>query len=333
MHPMLLIIEVVVAGYLGCVIWRILRNPFLYNLCTAATLLIGWGAAWTAGRLAVRLLKPILANPLIMILALVALTSFAFLSTVALLRRSGPLQRLRTKRHLLIRGLGTTLNLLLVALLLAAVIGLLDFMVSLASLTALEPEIRERSLYLKRFLPAQAVPADAEAGTPLPQQNAASDTAAPTHVPLQDVMARQANFFESLREGVTGAKQSLARKLGTEEVLEQARALQALLNLSQDDSAWLVENTPELQAVTENARLQAVLCDDHILDLIIRAGEGSASAIYELSENRAIRELFSDPAIIHSIKALDLPRLQQRAANRTGDPTRGVGQRSEASGQ
>lgn len=329
MHPMLLIIEVVVAGYLGCVIWRILRNPFLYNLCTVASLLIGWGAAWAAGRLAIRLLKPILANPLIMMLALVALTSFTFLGTVALLRRSGPLQRLRTKRHLLIRGLGTTLNLLLVALLLAAVIGLLDFMVSLASLTALEPEIRERSLYLKRFLPAQAAPSDAEAGTPLPQQNAASDTAAPSQLPLQDVMARQANFFESLREGVKGAKQSLARKLGAQEVLEQARALQALLNLSQDDSAWLVENTPELQAVTQNARLQAVLYDDHILDLIIRVGEGSPSAIYELSENRAIRELFSDPAIIHSIKALDLTRLQQRAANRPGALGQGAGVRRQ----
>ena len=329
MHLMLLIIEVVMAVYLGCVIWRILRNSFLYNLFTAATLVIGWGVALTAGKLAVWLLKPIPANPLIMMLALVALTSFSFLGTVAILRSSGPLQKLRAKRRLVIRGLGTTLNLLLVVLLLAAVIGLLDFMVSLASLTALQPEIRERSLYLKRFLPAQAAPSDAGAGTRLPQQNAASQTAAPTHVPLQDVMARQANFFESLREGVTASRESLARRLGTQEMLEQVRALQALLNLSPDDSAWLVESTPELQAFTENARLQAVLRDDHVLDLIIAAGEGSASAIYELSKNRAIRELFSDPAIIHGIKALDLARLEQRVANRPG----GRGQASGVRGQ
>ena len=320
MNPIIVVLEVVVAGGAALMIWRLLRTPFLYNLCAGLALLVGWGVAWAVGLLGEALLKPVLKNPLIMVLTVFALTCVAFAGAVTIVRRTLKPRKRPTGRPLLKRGTGAVLNLLLVGLLLAALIGFLDFMVSLASLSDLEPEIRERSLYLTLFLPKPTGPGAARSGTPAPRQRPADeDAASANNAPLRDVMSRQERFFDSLQEGFALSKTSLARKLGTQQAIEQLQALQFLLDLSPDDTAWLVESTPELRALTQNERLLAVLRDEHLLTLVTRVGQGSASAIYDLSEHAAVQELLTDPAIIHAIKALDLPRLQQRVVNRSHD--------------
>jgi hypothetical protein len=307
MHAMMLVIlEVLVVVYVAWVAWRIMCNPFLLNLLHGVSAAIGLGVAWAVGKVVVRLGKPAVDNPLLLHLLAAVLASVAFLVVVYLLGRALRKREMRG-RVKLVPTAGRALNLLLVALLLVGVIVLIDFMVALADYSELGNRVRERSLYLKFFL-APGKSAHALRGDRL---TPGSDGLWSEAESLVEIMDKQAQFLQSLHSGFSSSTDALARRIGTQALIDQVEALQFVLNLPAHDSAWLVTSTPQIEALLSNQHLQRVMSDPEILDKVIAAGEGSVSAIYDLSKNGEIRALLEDPAIATGIRGLDLPQMKE----------------------
>ena len=59
--------------------------------------------------------------------------------------------------------------------------------------------------------------------------------------------------------------------------------------------------------------MRAVMENDEVLDLIIQAGNGSISAVYRLSEHRAIIDLGNDRELAEALKVVDLVKLEALA--------------------
>jgi hypothetical protein len=89
----------------------------------------------------------------------------------------------------------------------------------------------------------------------------------------------------------------------------------ALLNLSVEETEWLVETTPALKELKDNEALTAVMEDDHIMDLVMEAGQGSMKAVYALGDEPGIRQIIEDPVIAKHIKMLDLREMREAALN------------------
>jgi hypothetical protein len=134
----------------------------------------------------------------------------------------------------------------------------------------------------------------------------------PEDASLVEIIDKQAQFLQSLHSGFSSSTDALARKLGTQAVIEQVEGLQFVLNLPAPDSAWLVTSTPQIAALLSNEHLQRVMSNPELLDKVIAAGEGSVRAIYDLSKNEEIRALLEDPAIAAGIRGLDLQQMKER---------------------
>ncbi|MBT3296093.1 MAG: hypothetical protein HN383_12540 [Verrucomicrobia bacterium] len=304
---MLITLELLVVVYVAWVAWRIMRNRFLLNLLLGVSAAIGLGVAWAGGKVVVGLGKPVVDNPLLLHLLAASLASVIFFVVVYFLGRTVRKRAMRD-RDQPVPAAGRALNLLLVALLLVGVIALIDFMVAVADYSELGSRVRERSLYLKFFL----APGESAHALPGERLTPGGDVLWTEEASLVEIMDKQAQFLQSLHSGFSSSTDALARKIGTQAVIDQVEALQFVLNLPAHDSAWLVTNTPQIEALLSNQHLQRVMSDPEILDKVIAAGEGSVSAIYDLSKNEELRALLEDPAIAEGIRGLDLQQMKER---------------------
>jgi hypothetical protein len=301
---MLIVLEIVLLASVGLSVCRIMRNTFSLNLILGCVFLLAAAAAYSAGWLAATVTHRIPMNLLVAagistVFSMAAyIVVFHFLSRPA--RRRSARQAERSEVSPRTGWAGRIGNLLLSVLLVTSVVLVVDFLVELASASHLADTVSEKTLFLRCLMP--------------PTEK--TDEGKTDQEVLADIIDEQARFLESLRSGIEKSRRKLAETVGTPVIVQQTRALVALLNLPPEDSAWLIENTPELSSLQSNATVRAIMDDEEVLDLIIQVGEGSMRAVYRLSEHPAIEKLANDEELAEALNVLDLVALEEQARGR-----------------
>ena len=297
---MLIALEIL---FLACVIvsvWRIMRNTFYINLLLILTLTAAAAAAYLVGLFAWAFFKQLPLNVLVAVSLSAALSMVVYLIVAHFLK---DLVRLRFDqagcRKRQSGWVGRFGNLLLSAVLVTSLMLIVSFLVELASASHLADTVTEQTLLLRYLVP--------------PQEKTHHDASESDEQALADVMDEQTRFLKSFKSGIQRSKNKLAETVGTPNLVQQTRSLVTLLNLPPEDSAWLIEHTPELTVLQSNASVRAVMENDEVLDLIIQAGNGSISAVYRLSEHRAIIDLGNDRELAEALKVVDLVKLEALA--------------------
>lgn len=298
---MLIVLEIVLLASVGLGVCRIMRNTFSLNLLLGCAFLGAFAAAYFVGWLVATLTNRIPMNLLVAAGIPTVFSVAAYIVVFHFLRRLVWKKRGRDagRREIEHRSKwpGKAGNLLISVLLIMSVVVIADFLVELASASHLADTVSQRTLFLRCLMPPAEDPAPGKTDQEV----------------LADIVDEQARFLESLRFGIEKSKKKFAEAVGTPVIVKQTRSLVSLLNLPSEDSAWLIENTPELSALQSNASVRAIMEDDEVLDLIIQVGEGSMSAVYRLSEHPAIENLANDEELARALKALDLVALEEQA--------------------
>ena len=290
--------------FLACVIvsvWRIMRNSFYINLLLILTLAAAAAAAYLVGSFAWAFFQQLPLNVLVAASLSAALSMVAYLIVAHFLNNLVRLRFDQAGRWKRQSGwFGRFGNLLLSAVLVTSLMLIVSFLVELACASHLANSVTEQTLLLRYLVP--------------PQEKTHHDASESDEQALADVMDEQTRFLKSFKSGIQRSKNKLAETVGTPNLVQQTRSLVTLLNLPPEDSAWLIENTPELTVLQSNASVRAVMENDEVLDLIIQAGNGSMSAVYRLSEHRAIIDLGNDRALAEALKVVDLVKLEALAS-------------------
>lgn len=167
-----------------------------------------------------------------------------------------------------------------------------DFLVNIvAVIPEARREIREHSLLLHVFLPPDS---------------AAND---------KPSLARRLLRVPGSVYGV--ARNAVHRATGLDDVNDQVAALHEVAALPAADRRWLVETTPDLKRLVDNAALRRAVNDPKVRKLIKRFQDGDKSAFYLLGEEPSVVALYEDKDVRKTIERLNLPELRRKVRERS----------------
>lgn len=307
---MLYLIEILILLVLGYMVWRIFRLGFARDLLNLGIYCTGGVLAMLGFHLTNALLPFCTSNLVVRTFGglLVMLTAYSVI--VWYLRRRNRSDDAPTvvsiKKRLQLPRWGERLACGLMSLVLVAVCALM--VLFLVTISSANPSwghaIATRSLYLRYLAPWRApdvLPPVASGRRP---------------DQLDEVVAAQSGLLNHMRQRWTSARDSIANSTGTTAVFEQLEALREIVNLQREEQAWLAERNPVLKRLLNHPRLMDILRDDRLLDLIERVGNGSATALYALGDEPAVRAFIEDQEVQHVVKSIDLLELRRQVQQR-----------------
>lgn len=320
---MFYLIEILILSYLGFLSWQILKKKFASHLLTAGAILVGILGSTLVFTGLGRILPELVDNFVVVLLIDVMLGVGAYVLIVHLLKR-----RIRRNDEALVKrweqklALPRWLDRALCGVLLALVWGLafvvVEFLVSLVSLTPTGATIAERTMALRFLIPSSPQPQTGPAKAELPQGWDTHPDSDPVERPadaeksLEALTDEQSRFLSSLRTVFDASRDYLAEKTGSREVRRRIEALQAIVNLSDAEKHWLVETTPSLKRLLTHPSLVAIMENEEVLRLVEQVAQGSIPAIYKLGGDAAIKKLLNDQDVAQVIADVDLLELERR---------------------
>ena len=188
-----------------------------------------------------------------------------------------------------------------VLLYLAAMFVFLHLMVNLAANTNARHAIANDTLFLKYLL------IDRRAG------GASGET-----------LSRQERFLRTVGEAISNLGDYLSEKTGTKKVLTNVHALQDIVSAPQEERTRLADDTPALQNLIENPRIQAVAQNEEVMGLIDRIANGSTKAVVELAKLPVINDLMNDEQVRKTMTEVDLVDLQKKLLERRAETAKGA---------
>ena len=121
-----------------------------------------------------------------------------------------------------------------------------------------------------------------------------------------------------LLEAEAGPLLDLLRRIYQHRVLSQIIAPESpLAQLPAADRRWLVETTPDLKRLVDNAALRRAVNDPKVRKLIKRFQDGDKSAFYLLGEEPSVVALYEDKDVRKTIERLNLPELRRKVRERS----------------
>lgn len=167
-----------------------------------------------------------------------------------------------------------------------------DFLVNLVGvIPEARREIREHSLFLHAFLPRDGAQAEEKPS-----------------------FGRRLLRVPGSVYGV--ARNAVHRATGLDEVNEQVAALHEVAALPPSDRRWLVETTPDLKRLVDNAAVRRAVADPKVRKLIKQFQDGDKRAFYRLGEQPSIVALYEDKDVRKAIERIDIEKLRRKARER-----------------
>ncbi len=124
--------------------------------------------------------------------------------------------------------------------------------------------------------------------------------------------AAQLRALGRLRAGFTSGIDGVLDASGAGRVMDAMDALHALMRLDDEQRGDLAHTIPELQRLSDDPLVLAIVDDDRLMALVREAGGGSLSAIYALGDEPRVQELVEDPRMRDAIAAIDLLAIRDR---------------------
>ncbi len=291
--------EVFLLIYVLSICIRVFRNPFLSNAVRLVILALAFAVAFFVRYPVLAVVKIFTGNPFVCftaeaVLSLVVFTLIFETGARQLDKRFSRAEAGRARSA--VRMLDNLCNAVLVVFVIACAVLVVDFLANLAGMSPLDGTVREHSLYSRFFLSREKRTVD---GDVLTGSHSGSDS--------------QAQFLGRLHRAFRRSKNALAARTGARQTLDEIAALVDILNLPQQEMAWLVENEPELLRLKNNKQLTEALDNERIIELVIKVGEGSIASLYNLGDEPQIQALISNPEIRRAISSINLKRLRKRA--------------------
>jgi hypothetical protein len=298
---MLYLVESLVALYLAYFTYRIFKQGLAMNVIAIPIFIAAVAMALAAFHLSQWIARGVASNVLTRAAVPLLMTNVGYFATYILLSRkfkrdNSPGVVALKKKLVMPRWADRSLCAGFVVVLCAVMFVLATLLVTILSVEeSWRTALTNRTMVLWAFVP------DSRLNTASAVRSADGG--------LEETMGAQ----ERLKRGIAGiwssARDAVADGTGLSGVQDQLEALQEILNLSTDESSWLVEKNPNLKHLLNHPRLMAIVENQHILDLIQRVGNGDIGAVYVLGDEPDIKALAEDKDFVETVRSIDLLEL------------------------
>ncbi|PCJ56010.1 MAG: hypothetical protein COA79_20065 [Planctomycetota bacterium] len=129
---------------------------------------------------------------------------------------------------------------------------------------------------------------------------------------IEEDLEKQSKFLDNIGNLFNKTRSYISEKTQTQAVINSLDIIIKISKISAQEREMLVESIPEIEALKNNKLFEQMINDEHFLELMVSASQGSIEAIYKLGENKLIIEFMEDEKVKRLLKTISLKRISEQ---------------------